>query len=88
MITYRETNGTIWASNGSGSTGLSPDEAAAVRKAKTGADLTADEVRQYQDVEARLARAPAASPGPAITARDLALALLQAGTVTVIAKEA
>ncbi len=86
MITYRETNGTIWASNGSGSTGLSPDEAAAVRKAKTGADLTADEVRQYQDVEARLARAPAASPGPAITADSLADALLRAGTVT-IAKE-
>lgn len=87
MITYRETNGTIWASNGSGSTGLSPDEAAAVRKAKTGADLTADEVRQYQDVEARLAPKPAASPGPAITADSLADALLRAGTVT-IAKEA
>lgn len=87
MITYRETNGTIWASNGSASTGLSPDEAAAVHKAKTGADLTADEVRQYQDVEARLAPKPAASPVITITADSLAAALLKAGTVTVTAKE-
>jgi len=88
LATYRETNGTIWASNGSGSTGLSPDEAAAVHKAKTGADLTADEVRAYQDVEARLAPKPAAAaPTVTITADDLAAALLKAGTVTVTAKE-